>query len=44
MAAYVEHVLDTWRDRPFVLGVADQVPPDGDITFCRRIADLLAAR
>lgn len=41
MEAHVEGVLAAWRDRPFVLGVADQVPPDGDIGFCRRIADLL---
>lgn len=41
MEAHVRHVLDTWRGRPFVLGVADQVPPDGNIEFCRRIADLV---
>lgn len=41
MEAHVQNVLETWKDRPFVLGVADQVPPDGDITFCRRIADML---
>jgi len=41
MKAHVLHVLECWRDRPFVLGVADQVPPDGNIEFCRRIADLL---
>jgi len=41
MEAHVQGVLETWKDRPFVLGVADQVPPDGDITFCRKIADML---
>ena len=40
MAEHVEGVLAAWKDRPFVLGVADQVPPDGDIDFCRRIGDL----
>ncbi len=41
MRRHVETVLESWQGRPFVLGVADQVPPDGDITFCRKIADLL---
>ncbi|OPZ26940.1 MAG: Mycothiol acetyltransferase [Lentisphaerae bacterium ADurb.BinA184] len=44
MRRHVEHTLDAWRGRPFMLGVADQVSPDGDITFCRRIAALLEAR
>ena len=38
---HVLGVLEAWRDRPFVLGVADQVPPDGDITYCPRIAQLI---
>ena len=42
MEAHVRAVLAAWRGRPFVLGVADQVPPDGDITFCSRIAELVA--
>jgi hypothetical protein len=41
MEEHVRYVLRQWRGQPFILGVADQVPPDGDITFCRRIADLL---
>jgi len=41
MQRHVEHVLETWGKRPFVLGVADQVPPDGDIEFCRKIRDML---
>jgi hypothetical protein len=41
MAAHVSHVLAAWRGQPFVLGVADQVPPNGDISFCRKIADML---
>lgn len=40
LEAHVQHTLATWGGRPFVLGVADQVPPDGDIEFCRRIAAL----
>ena len=39
MSTHVDHVLETWGQRPFVLGVADQVPPDGDIEFCRKIAN-----
>jgi hypothetical protein len=42
MKAHVEEVLEMWRGAPFVLGVADQVPPDGDIDTVRRIADLVA--
>lgn len=41
MAAHIRHVLMCWRGQRFILGVADQVPPDGDIDFCRRIADML---
>jgi hypothetical protein len=41
MQIHVEKVLRGWGKRPFVLGVADQVPPDGDIRFCRRIAEML---
>ena len=42
MQRHIEQVLECWNGRPFVLGVADQVPPDGDISFCRRIADMLS--
>jgi hypothetical protein len=41
MEKYVHGLLSAWEGRRFVLGVADQVPPNGDITFCRRIADLI---
>ena len=41
MEAHVKNVLKCWSGRPFVLGVADQVPPDGDIEFCRRITAML---
>ncbi len=44
MQRHVEKVLDCWDGRPFVLGVADQVPPDGDIDFCRKIAELVRDR
>lgn len=38
----LETVLDGWGNTPFVVGVADQVPPDGDIHHCRRIAEALS--
>ena len=41
MKRHVQRTLDCWRGTPFVLGVADQVPPDGDIDFCLRIAELV---
>jgi len=44
MKAHVERLLEAWRDQPFLLGVADQVPPNGDIDFCRRIAELVGSR
>jgi len=44
MRRHVRHVVQCWADRPYVLGVADQVPPDGNIEFCRRIADLVHDR
>ena len=41
MESHVRRLIDCWRGRPFILGVADQVPPDGDIQFCRRIAEMI---
>ena len=44
MEAHVKQLLECWRGRPFVVGVADQVPPDGDVALCRRIAEMLLAQ
>jgi hypothetical protein len=41
MEAHVRRLVDCWQGRPFVVGVADQVPPDGNIAFCRKIAQVL---
>jgi hypothetical protein len=41
MEQHLQQVLESWQGTPFVLGVADQVPPDGDVTFCTRIAEVL---
>ena len=41
MRAHVESLVECWAGEPFVVGVADQVPPDGDIDFCRCIGDVL---
>ena len=38
---HVETLLSAWADTPFILGVGDQVPPDGDLDFVRKIADLI---
>jgi hypothetical protein len=44
MQTHVEKLLECWRDQPFIVGVADQVPPNGDIGLVRQVAKLLAAR
>jgi len=41
MESYVRRLMECWKDRPFIMGVADQVPPDGDIEFCRKIARVI---
>jgi hypothetical protein len=38
---HVETLLSAWGNSPFVLGVGDQVPPDGDLDFVRKISDLI---
>lgn len=43
MCRHVERVLELWKGEPFVLGVADQVPPDGDIGFVKRIAEMVGS-
>jgi len=43
MEAHIECLLAAWQGQRFVVGVADQVPPDGDVSFCRRIADRIAS-
>jgi hypothetical protein len=42
LRAHVVHALDSWRGTPFVLGVADQVPPDGELDRVRLVADTAA--
>ncbi len=41
MNRYVKRTLEAWEGTPFILGVADQVPPDGNIDFCKRIAEMV---
>ena len=41
MKKHVERVLELWDGQPFVLGIADQVPPDGDISIVKKISDLV---
>lgn len=38
---FVGKVLRSWCGTRFVLGVADQVPPDGNIEFCKKIAEII---
>lgn len=42
VARHLDGLLAAWAGQPFVVGVADQVPPDGDIGFCAQIAARLA--
>ena len=37
-------LLEQWGGAPFVVGVADQVPPDGDIEFVRRISAMVKGK
>ncbi len=41
MRTHVERLVQCWGKGPFIMGVADQIPPDGDIEFCRKIAELV---
>lgn len=43
MNRHLDDLLAAWAGQPFVIGVADQVPPDGDIDFCRKIAERVAS-
>jgi hypothetical protein len=40
---HVRKTLTAWEGTPFILGTADQVPPDGDIDFVKRISELVAS-
>ncbi len=42
--ALLEEVLGAWQGGPFILGTADQVPPDGDIERCRIVSEIVSAR
>ncbi|OPZ85104.1 MAG: hypothetical protein BWY76_01552 [bacterium ADurb.Bin429] len=42
MEMHIHRLLDAWSGTPFIIGVADQVPPDGDISLCRLIADMIS--
>jgi len=36
---HVERTVEAWKGTPFILGVADQVPADGNIEIVRNISD-----
>lgn len=42
MESHVRKTLECWKDTPFVLGVADQVPPAGDIDMVKMIGEICA--
>lgn len=41
MEKHINSVFEALSGTRFILGVADQVPPDGDIQFCPKISDLI---
>ena len=41
MQAHVAHLLECWLGTRFVVGVADQVPPNGEVEFVRKIAEII---
>ncbi|HDY86720.1 MAG TPA: hypothetical protein ENH82_01230, partial [bacterium] len=41
MEKHIYKVLESWSGTRFILGVADQVPPDGNIQFCSKISELI---
>ena len=43
MQCQVQRVIDAWQGAPFILGTADQVPPNGDINFVRRISEMVGS-
>jgi len=44
MDTHVRRLMECWKEMPYVMGVADQVPPDGDIDFCGKISSLVQAQ
>ncbi len=42
MRSHLRTLLDAWDGSRFVVGVADQVPPNGDLGFCPKVAELVA--
>lgn len=43
LLSYVKDLLDSWKRVPHVIGVADQVPADGQIEKVRAISNLIEA-
>ena len=41
MERHIYEVLEAWSSTPFILGVADQVPPDGDIDLVGAISRIV---
>ncbi len=41
MRDHVQELLDCWSGHPFIIGVGDCVPADGQIEFVRKISDMV---
>ena len=38
---HLEKLFDCWGEQRFVLGMADQIPANGDIEICRKISEMV---
>ena len=38
---HVDRVVRSWAGQRFILGVADQIPANGDIEICRKISEIV---
>ena len=38
---HIHRLVQSWSDQRFILGVADQVPANGDIEICRKISSMV---
>lgn len=38
---YLQRLISSWDDTPLIIGIADQLPPDGDISFVSIVSDII---
>ena len=41
MKTHVEKLIQSWSGQRFIIGVADQIPANGDIEKCRKISEMI---